>query len=130
MLIVEVSEINEVISKRSVPIDEHEDSAPLHDLVDDGAELGLLPVVQPAGPKQVGAQQGGQLREEDSCAPLASPHNRSLVMNGVDGGDTEEVDGVMYTFDTSTDNCLNANFSTIQAAVKDCEENFNSQEFY
>ena len=62
MLIVEVSEINEVISKRSVPIDEYEDSAPLLELVDDGAELGLLPVVQPAGPKQVGAQQGGQLR--------------------------------------------------------------------
>ena len=40
------------------------------------------------------------------------------------------VDGVMYTFDTSTDNCLKANFFTIKAAVKDCEENFNSQEFY
>ena len=51
-------------------------------------------------------------------------------MNGADSGDTEEVDGVMYTFDTSTDNCLDANLSTIKAAVKNCEENLNSQEFF
>ena len=53
-----------------------------------------------------------------------------MVMNGADSGDTEEVDGVMYTFDTSNDNYLDANFSSIEAAVKECEENFNSEEFY
>ena len=130
MLIVEISESNEVISKRSVPIDEDKDAAPLLKLVHDGAELGLLAGVLPAEPGQVRVQQGGQLREEDPSPPLASPHNYSMVMNGADSRDTEEMDSVMYTFDTSTDNCLNANFSTIEAAVKDCEENFNSQEFY
>ena len=51
-------------------------------------------------------------------------------MNGADSGDTEKVDGVMYTFDTSNDNYLDANFSSIEAAVKECEENINSEEFY
>ena len=51
-------------------------------------------------------------------------------MNGADSGDTEKVDGVMYTFDTSNDKYLDANFSSIEAAVKECDENFNSEEFY
>lgn len=56
MLIVEISESNEVISKRSVPIDEDKDAAPLLKLVHDGAELGLLAGVLPAEPGQVGVQ--------------------------------------------------------------------------
>ena len=65
-----------------------------------------------------------------SARPLASPHNCSVVMNGADSGDTEEVDGVMYTSDTSNDKYLDANFSSIEAVVKECDENFNSEEFY
>ena len=130
MLIVEISESNEVISKRSVPIDEDKDAASLLELVHHDAEVGLLAVVQPAGPGQVGVQQGDQLQEEDPSPPLSSPHNYSMVMNGADSGDTEEVDGVMNTFDTSTDNCLDAKYSTIEAAVEYCDKNFNSQEFF
>ena len=123
MLIVEVSENGEVISKRSVPVGDNKNVAPL-------PELGLFAVVQPAEPEQVGAEGGGQLQEEDHSPPLALPHNYSMVINGADTEDTVGLVSLMYSFDTSSDNCLNANYSTIEAAIKDCGENFNYQEFY
>ena len=74
-------------------------------------------------------QQGGQLQAEDPSPPLSSPHNYSMVMNGADSGDTEEVDGVMNTFDTSTDNCLDAKYSTIEAAVEYCDKTSTLRSF-
>ena len=57
MLIVEVSENGEVISKRSVPVGDNKNVAPL-------PELGLLAVVQPAEP------------EQEPCGDPAGRHHR------------------------------------------------------
>ena len=85
MLIVEVSENGEVISKRYVSVGDNEDVAPLPELVDASDEMDLLAVVWPA--ELVGVQL-----QEDHSPPLAKPRNFSVVINGADSGGVRRSD--------------------------------------
>ena len=85
MLIVEVSENGEVISKRYVSVGDNEDVAPLPELVDASDEMDLLAVVRL--PELVGVQL-----QKDHSPPLAKPRNFSVVINGADSGGVRRSD--------------------------------------